>query len=585
MPDGQQRHYILNLDTIFIGRSTSCTIPIKVPGASRQHAEVKFAGGAATVQDLESANGTLLNGKRLGKAPMPLQDGDEVRIAEVQIRYFAPTSHRNEETRTVKRDAELVTRMDTALTDGTFATLVAENPGLVESPEAREALFHVVLSRHEVARLIFRDQQVTHQVPLREQEVEIGRDSACQICLSDHLVSSRHAVIQRDNSNFIARDLGSRNGLIVNGIQVPEATLSHGDLIRVGETTLRFADAEIEEFTSPAATGRRRPVVIIPGFSGSELLLGTTKVWPNIKRLLLSSESQIQDDWESAEVGLMVQESITIPGIGGSDSFGTLLRFLKGSLGYKSGESLLEFPYDWRQDNRQTAGQLAEAIRQWRVGRAEPTEKVVLVAHSMGGLVSRLYLNLFGGAEAVERCIFLGTPHRGSAACLRMAVSGTGVLPFGLALKKLQGILLGFPAFHQLMPNYACSRFEDGMDFFPFESEPDWLAAEYRDHFLAAAEVRKTLDTATIEKSLPTTCIFGYHRKTPAELVLRREKDGSLKLVDLGFSPRGDGTVAEESAILDHAEIHPVVQQHSALHSDRDVLRQLRFELVERPWK
>jgi len=60
---------------------------------------------------------------------------------------------------------------------------------------------------------------------------------------------------------------------------------------------------------------------------------------------------------------------------------------------------LLEFPYDWRQDNRETARQLAAAIRRWRAGRSEPTQKVVLVAHCMAGLVSRLYVNQFRGDD------------------------------------------------------------------------------------------------------------------------------------------------------------------------------------------
>lgn len=584
MPDGQQRHYILNLDSILIGRESACTIPLKIADVSRQHAKIELGDQVATLQDLGSSNGTVLNGKRLAGQPVALRDRDLIQIADIRIRYLGSGSEGDQTSRTLKRDDQLITRMGTALSEGTFTTLVAENPELVDSPEAQDALFHIVLTRHEVPRLIVRENQVTREIPLGAERTEVGRDATCQVRLTDQLVSLRHAAVERANDEFVVRDLGSTNGVVVNGLRVSEATLAHGDLLRMGETTLRFVDARIEEFSSPKSTDRRRPVVIIPGFSGSELRRGEVKIWPNMKRLLTSSDDRIKEDWRSAEVGLMVREPTTIPGIGGSDSFGTLLRFLEKRLGYRSGEDLLEFPYDWRQDNQQTARQLAESIRQWRASRGNPTEKLVLVAHSMGGLVSRLYLNQFGGAEAVERCVFLGTPHRGSAACLRMAVSGTGVLPFGLALKRLQQVLLEFPAFHQLMPTYRCASFEDGKPFFPFESEPDWLPAEYREHFQTAAGVRKLLETATIERSVPTTCIFGYRRKTPHHLVLRREPGGNLTLVDLGFSSRGDGTVAEESAILDHAEIHPVVQQHSALHSDRDVMRQLRFELVERPW-
>jgi pimeloyl-ACP methyl ester carboxylesterase len=40
--------------------------------------------------------------------------------------------------------------------------------------------------------------------------------------------------------------------------------------------------------------------------------------------------------------------------------------------------------------------------------------KIDLVCHSMGGVVSRMYLQELGGHRRVERCITLGTPHRGT---------------------------------------------------------------------------------------------------------------------------------------------------------------------------
>ncbi len=41
-------------------------------------------------------------------------------------------------------------------------------------------------------------------------------------------------------------------------------------------------------------------------------------------------------------------------------------------------------------------------------------ERVHLVGHSMGGIIARNYLQLRGGENKVERCVFLGTPHAGS---------------------------------------------------------------------------------------------------------------------------------------------------------------------------
>jgi len=134
MPDGQHRHFILNLDTILIGRVPSCTIPLKFAGVSREHAKIEIHDGEATVQDLGSRNGTTLNGTRLASEPVRLRDGDRIEIADIQIHFLVVQSDRDEEIQALARDTEVAARMGTALTEGSFGTLVVENPELVDSP-------------------------------------------------------------------------------------------------------------------------------------------------------------------------------------------------------------------------------------------------------------------------------------------------------------------------------------------------------------------------------------------------------------------------------------------------------------------
>jgi len=74
--------------------------------------------------------------------------------------------------------------------------------------------------------------------------------------------------------------------------------------------------------------------------------------------------------------------------------------------------TLFTFPYDWRADNNITAGLLKEKIRQ--VKEITGADKVDLVAHSMGGLVARSYIQGDGYQDDVDQVIFLGTPHLGA---------------------------------------------------------------------------------------------------------------------------------------------------------------------------
>jgi sigma-B regulation protein RsbU (phosphoserine phosphatase) len=69
----------------------------------------------------------------------------------------------------------------------------------------------------------------------------MGRDTSCQITLTDMTVSRQHAsIFQDEQGRFILQDLQSGNGTFVNGIRVETAVLCNNDVITVGDFTLNF---------------------------------------------------------------------------------------------------------------------------------------------------------------------------------------------------------------------------------------------------------------------------------------------------------------------------------------------------------
>ena len=63
----------------------------------------------------------------------------------------------------------------------------------------------------------------------------IGRSSTCNLALDDALVSRRHATITNKSDGVWVEDLGSRNGVVVNGNRIPGPTkLAHLDRVTVG---------------------------------------------------------------------------------------------------------------------------------------------------------------------------------------------------------------------------------------------------------------------------------------------------------------------------------------------------------------
>lgn len=67
-----------------IGRDPDTAACIKDPSVSRQHARLRIAGDDATLQDLGSKNGTLVNGQPI-TSPSPVSDGDEITFGSVRV--------------------------------------------------------------------------------------------------------------------------------------------------------------------------------------------------------------------------------------------------------------------------------------------------------------------------------------------------------------------------------------------------------------------------------------------------------------------------------------------------------------------
>jgi len=68
----------------------------------------------------------------------------------------------------------------------------------------------------------------------------IGRSRDCDVVLEDPNVSRRHAELRQEGGSWVVHDLGSTNGIKVNGRRAPSAELGPGDEITVGLTRLTF---------------------------------------------------------------------------------------------------------------------------------------------------------------------------------------------------------------------------------------------------------------------------------------------------------------------------------------------------------
>ncbi|MGI9333490.1 MAG: FHA domain-containing protein [Gammaproteobacteria bacterium] len=101
--------------------------------------------------------------------------------------------------------------------------------------------------------------------PILSSPISIGRQSDNDVVLKDPSISRHHAVVERRGpGEYVVRDLGALNGVIVNGARKPETTLSDGDLIELGDLALKFG-LEVDE-DSPVAAANQETLILNGGF-------------------------------------------------------------------------------------------------------------------------------------------------------------------------------------------------------------------------------------------------------------------------------------------------------------------------------
>ncbi|HMR04342.1 MAG TPA: FHA domain-containing protein, partial [Polyangiaceae bacterium] len=90
------------------------------------------------------------------------------------------------------------------------------------------------------------DASLPGAILLEQERQVIGRDEGVEICLPVTAVSRRHAEISWERGAWVLRDLGSRNGIIMEGRQVVAEELKAGNEIRIGDAVFKFVDKHAE---------------------------------------------------------------------------------------------------------------------------------------------------------------------------------------------------------------------------------------------------------------------------------------------------------------------------------------------------
>lgn len=224
----------------------------------------------------------------------------------------------------------------------------------------------------------------------------------------------------------------------------------------------------------------------------------------------------------------------------------------------RAGFDVCLYAYDWRLSIVSLAKNLARDLA------ADPTADIMIVAHSMGGLVARAALK-HPAAQKISRFIQLGTPNQGSFAlvqALRAIYPSLHKLaaldPLHDADALVQRVFRTLPGLYEMLPQPA---FSNGIDFFDIDAwpkdallpDPELLSKARRLHSkLAAADAR-------------CHAIAGVGQTT----LVAVERDNHT--FRYRFSAEGDGTVALPLAQWPNATTWYATAAHGELPKDVSV--------------
>ncbi len=332
--------------------------------------------------------------------------------------------------------------------------------------------------------------------------------------------------------------------------------------------------AAFERARRSAARGRRRGklgrVLVLPGIMGTELDSVDRKgdvdrIWINFARLIAGRIG----DLELTPAGEPKREGFHVRPAGvHRKTYVPLLMELDTRWHVRP------FPFDWREDIDKSAARLDAEVKAFGAG-----EPVHLVAHSMGGLVSRRFAQLFpetwramddaSGAGRGGRLIMLGTPNRGSFA-IPLTLSGAEKVVQLLAkadvdhsLEELLAIVGTFPGMYQMLPSPLVNLQDDHKKLFDVAS---WGSLPASKPLLARAEKFLRELHAVID---PDRLLYvaGVNQETPAKI--RIDAAGKFSYSQ---TLDGDGRVPHELGLLEGVTTYWVDEVHGDLAKNGEVL-------------
>ncbi|MCX6720736.1 MAG: right-handed parallel beta-helix repeat-containing protein [Candidatus Staskawiczbacteria bacterium] len=214
----------------------------------------------------------------------------------------------------------------------------------------------------------------------------------------------------------------------------------------------------------------KTPVLIVPGLMGTDINEGSNKLWLDLAHNfadvgdsfmnpLQFNQNLIPTD-ASLTIGSVISKETVNVGVGNLSIFDYtdgLINEFKNQ-GYVGGVNFFTFPYDWRYgvtgkfaDGTTNSDLLAQKIQD--IMAQTGASKVDVVAHSLGGLITKQYVMNHPMDNHIGKAVFVGVPNTGAPKAVKALLQGDNMGVLGLSDQEMKKIAANMPSVYDLLPS------------------------------------------------------------------------------------------------------------------------------------
>src|SRR3989338_5644894 len=351
----------------------------------------------------------------------------------------------------------------------------------------------------------------------------------------------------------------------------------------------------------------KRPVLIVPGVLGTEILKEDEKLWLDLGRNFTDIGDQFMDplqfkaDLTPSDTSLIKGDLLKNP-MTGQHFYDLIIQEFQNQ-GYVEDTDLFLFPYDWRYGvNANIVDELKQKIQDIKTQTG--SDEIDIIAHSTGGLLVKKYVMDNPVNNYIDKAVFVGVPNTGAPKAIKVLLQGDGFGIPWLADGEMKKIAKNLPVVYDLSPSQEYYNqkgsyvkiinqgfFSSTTQDLDFNQANNFLTTDHQLNSQAITNAQNlhtpnfdNFDLRTADVNLYS--INGCKAGTIGKIVERRVKT-ILGGTNIGYDQPervpGDGTVPLESATnlpIDSANKYYALQSDHGKMLSQDNIRQQIVNII-----